>query len=157
MDSYGAAVPTGCALCVWSQHHTAVVSFKASGFTGFKLRHCRLSASTTGRKIVRKLYLFLAFVGFVLPYYFFVSFLVTNGPDLPLLFDQLLANDISTFFAVDLIITAIVFWAFLYRESQRYEVRNWWTFILATLVVGPSFALPLFLYFRESRIEALTA
>ena len=102
MDGYGAAVPTGCALCVWSQHHTAVVSFKASGFTGFMLRHCRLSASTTGRKIVRKLYLFLAFVGFVLPYYFFVSFLVTNGPDLPLLFDQLFANDISTFFAADL-------------------------------------------------------
>ena len=51
----------------------------------------------------------------------------------------------------------MAFWVFLYRESQRYEVRNWWAFILATLVVGPSFALPLFLYFRESRIEALTA
>jgi hypothetical protein len=32
---------------------------------------------------------------------------------------------------------------------------NWWVYILATLLIGPSFALPLSLYFRESRIERL--
>jgi heme/copper-type cytochrome/quinol oxidase subunit 4 len=62
---------------------------------------------------------------------------------------------ISSFFAVDLIVTAIVFWVHLYREAQRWLMANWWVYILATLLVGPSFALPLFLYFRESRIERL--
>lgn len=34
-------------------------------------------------------------------------------------------------------------------------MRNWWVYILATLIVGPSFVLPLLLYFREAQIEAL--
>ena len=106
---------------------------------------------------MRKLYLLLAVIGFVLPYYFFVSFLIENGLDLQLLFSQLFANDISTFFAVDLIITAIVFLVFLYAEAPRYQMQNWWLFLVATLAVGPSFAFPLFLYFREGRTEALAA
>jgi hypothetical protein len=109
------------------------------------------------RCIVRRLYLLLAIAGFVLPYYFFVSFLFENGLDLPLLISQLFANDISAFFAVDLIITAIVFLLFLYSEVPRYQVQNWWLYLVATLAVGPSFAFPLFLYFREGRTEALAA
>jgi hypothetical protein len=104
---------------------------------------------------MRKLYLVLAVLGFVLPYYFFLSFLIENGPDLGLLVSELFVNDISTFFAVDLIITALVFLVFMLREAGRYQMRNWWLYILATLAVGPSFAFPLFLYFREARIATL--
>ncbi len=106
---------------------------------------------------MRNLYLVVAILGFVLPYYFFVSFLVENGLDLRLLFSQLFANHISTFFAVDLIITAIVFLIFVVREAGGYGMRNWWVYIVATLAVGPSLALPLFLYFREPRIKALAS
>jgi hypothetical protein len=109
------------------------------------------------RGTIRKLYLLLAIVGLVLPYYFFMSFLIVNGLDLPLLFSQLFANNISTFFVVDLVITAIVFWVFLYQEAQRWQMGNWWVYIVATLAIGPSFALPLFLYFREKRVEALAS
>jgi hypothetical protein len=84
-----------------------------------------------------------------------MSFLVEYGLNLVLLIDQLFANDISTFFAVDLIITAIVFLIFMVREAGRYQMRNWWLYIVATLAVGPSFAFPLFLYFREPRMEEL--
>jgi hypothetical protein len=98
---------------------------------------------------MRKVYLFLAIAGLALPYYFFVSFLAQNGLDLALLVEQLFANDISTFFAIDLVITALVFLAFSYREAQGGKVKNWWVYVAATLVVGPSFALPLFLYVRE--------
>jgi hypothetical protein len=62
---------------------------------------------------MKKLYLLLAVIGFVLPYYFFVSFLIANGLNLQLFFSQLFANNISSFFAADLIISAIVFWIFL--------------------------------------------
>jgi hypothetical protein len=106
---------------------------------------------------MRRLYLLLAIIGLVLPYYFFVSFLIANGLNFSLFFSQLFANKISSFFAVDLMITAIVFLVFLYQESQRYQLENWWLYIVATLVIGPSLALPLFLYFRQSRIEALVS
>jgi hypothetical protein len=106
---------------------------------------------------MRKLCLPLAVIGFVLPYYFFVSFVIGYGPDLQLLVSQLFANDISTFFAVDLIITAMVFLIFLYPEAPRYQMQNRWLYLIAALTVGPSFAFPLFLYFREGRIEALAS
>jgi hypothetical protein len=107
--------------------------------------------------MMKKLHLLLAVIGFILPYYFFVSFLIENGLNLQLFFSQLFANNISSFFAVDLIITAIVFWVFLYQESQRWQISNWWVYIVTTLAIGPSFALPLFLYFRESRIEPMAS
>jgi hypothetical protein len=111
-------------------------------------------AVNTPAAMKRRLYLLLALLGLVLPYYFFVSFLIKNGLDVQLLVDQLFASEISTFFAVDLIITAIVFLFFSYQESRRVHMENWWAYIVATLVVGPSFAFPLFLFFRESRIES---
>jgi hypothetical protein len=101
---------------------------------------------------MRRVYIILAVVGFVLPYYFFISFLIENGLNLLFLFEQLFANDIATFFVVDLLITAIVFLVFSYQETRRYQIGNWWAYLLATLFVGPSFSLPLFLYNREARI-----
>jgi hypothetical protein len=33
---------------------------------------------------------------------------------------------------------------------------NWWLFVLASIVIGLSFALPLFLYVREPRLDMQT-
>ena len=101
---------------------------------------------------MKPLYLILAIVGLVLPYYFFVGFLAANGLNLSLLIQQLFSTPISTFFAVDLLITAIVFWVFLYREARRLQMNRWWVYLAVTLLVGPSFAFPLFLYVRETRL-----
>lgn len=99
---------------------------------------------------MRKLYLILAVIGFILPYYFFVSFLMANGLDIGLLIDQLFANKISTFFAADLIVTAIAFLVFIVWESRHGRIKHAWLYIVATLAIGPSFALPLYFYLRES-------
>ena len=103
---------------------------------------------------MKRLYLILAVAGFVVSYYFLISFLAANGLNLSLLVEQLFGMPISTFFAVDLIITAVVFWVFLYREASRLQMKRPWAYVMATLLVGPSFALPLFLYFREMRLAA---
>ena len=103
---------------------------------------------------MKSLYLILAMAGFVVPYYFFIGFLAANGLNLSLLVQQLFGTPISTFFAVDLLITAVVFWVFLYQEARRLQMRRWWAYVIATLFVGPSFALPFFLYFRETRLAA---
>jgi hypothetical protein len=102
--------------------------------------------------MIKRLYLAWAVVGFVLPYLYFCSFLLTHGLDVGLLAEQLFANDISSFFAVDLIISALVFLVFLVRESRRLGIENWWIFVVATLAIGPSFSWPLFLYVREARV-----
>jgi len=36
-------------------------------------------------------------------------------------------------------------------------MRRWWPFVVANLLVGLSFALPLFLYFRERRRDTAPA
>ena len=95
---------------------------------------------------MKRVYLILAIIGFVVPYYFFVSFLLEYGLDLGELFDQLLVNDISTFFVADLIITAIVFLIFSYQESKRRQMGNWLVYLVTTLLVGPSFSFPLFFF-----------
>ena len=74
---------------------------------------------------MKKLYLLLAVIGLVLPYTFFVSFLLENELNLPLLVEQLFANDISTFFVVDLIITAVVLILFITHEAPSYGMQHY--------------------------------
>jgi len=99
-------------------------------------------------------YLILAIIGFVGPYYFFISFLMAHGLDGKAFIQELFATRISTFFAVDLLLSCVVFVRFLRQEATRYAMGYWWLYLVALLTVGLSFALPLFLYVRESRLEA---
>lgn len=102
---------------------------------------------------MKQLYIILAVLGTILPYLFFVPFLLTNGLNLALLIEQLFANQISSFFATDFFISCIVFWVYLYQETTHYRIKWWWVCILANLLVGLSLALPLFLYMRTLAME----
>jgi len=95
-------------------------------------------------------------MGLLVPYYFLFNFLGANGLNIPLLVGQLFANNISAFFAVDLIISIIVFWFYMVAEANKLQMKNWWLYLLASLAVGLSFALPLFLYFRERKLQSTT-
>jgi hypothetical protein len=101
----------------------------------------------------KTLYLFLCVAGAVLPYSLFVPFLLENGLDPRLIVDQLFANRISGSFALDVIVSSIVFWVFVFVEGRRAGVARLWVPIAANLVVGLSLGLPLFLYMRERRLE----
>lgn len=101
----------------------------------------------------KNLYLFLCFVGAVLPYSLFVPFLLENGLDFRLILDQMFANRISGSFALDVIVSSVVFWVFVFVEGRRAGVRNLWAPVAANVVVGLSLGLPLFLYLRERRLE----
>jgi hypothetical protein len=102
---------------------------------------------------MRQVYAILAAIGLIVPYAVFGWFLATYGFDLPLIVDQLFDNHILLAFAADLTISIIVFWVYLHRESRRYQIENWWLFVVASIVIGLSFALPLFLYVREPRLD----
>ena len=101
----------------------------------------------------KNIFLFLAIIGFVLPYYFFLQLPAENGFNLPLLIQPFFANSFMKGSAMDLTISVIVFWTYVFVEASRLQMKNSWAYVLATLLVGLSFALPLFLYFRERKLE----
>jgi Protein of unknown function DUF2834 len=68
-----------------------------------------------------------------------------------LIIQSLFANQMPTFFAMDLIITALTFLVFSYHVANRTQIRGWWVFLLGPLLVGPSLAFPIHLYAREGR------
>ena len=100
-------------------------------------------------------YLFLALfiVGVVVPYLSFVPWVMDHGLDISRLVEELFANRISAFFGLDVAVSAIVLWVFIAIETPRAGVRHAWAPVAASLVIGVSAGLPLFLYLRESAIE----
>ena len=95
----------------------------------------------------------LCFVGAALPYWQFVPWLMQHGMNLPLFSRELFANRISSFFGLDLLVSAAVLVVFMRSESSRLRIAGRWLPILALLLVGVSLAFPMFLYMRERSIE----
>lgn len=100
----------------------------------------------------KTIYLALCVIGTILPYWQFAPWLLQHGLNLPLFFRELLANRISAFFGMDVIVSAIVLICFARLESTRLQVRRSWLAVIAVFTVGVSLGLPLFLYLRESRL-----
>jgi len=101
----------------------------------------------------KNIYLILAILGFVAPYYFFLQLPGENGFDLAQLIQPMFANNLLSGVAMDLMVSVIAFWVYLFAEANKLKMKNPWLYLLATLLVGLSFALPLFLYFRERQLE----
>jgi hypothetical protein len=100
----------------------------------------------------KSLYLVLGVAGTVLPYSQLLPFLREHGFDLRLFSEQLFANRIGAFFGLDVIVSSVVLWALVFIEGRRVGVRHLWAPIAASLAVGVSLGLPLFLYMRELRL-----
>ena len=102
----------------------------------------------------KNIFLVLAVIGCIVPYYFFLQLPAEDGFNLPSLIQPFFANNFMRGAAMDLTISVIVFWVYAFLEASRLQMKNPWIYVLATLLVGLSFALPLFLYFRERQLEA---
>ena len=98
-------------------------------------------------------YLILCILGTILPYSQFVPFLLEHGLNLQLFFEQLFVNRISSFFAMDLIVSSLVLWVFVFWEGSRLGMKNLWVYIASNLLVGVSLGLPLFLLMRQRKLE----
>ena len=95
-------------------------------------------------------YLLLFIIGTVIPYVSFVPWVIEHGFDLSRMVEELFANRISAFFGLDVIVSAIVLWVFIAFEGTQKGVRHTWAPVVASLAIGVSAGLPLFLYLRES-------
>ncbi len=105
---------------------------------------------------MKLLYLLAAILGAALPLSQLIPFLKTHGLDLTLFFTLLFSNSVSAFFGMDVIVTSIVLWVFLFSEGRRLGMRHLWLYVICNLVVGVSLALPLFLLFRERALDLNT-
>jgi hypothetical protein len=101
---------------------------------------------------LRIAYLVLAVVGAVWPMWHFLAYLTTDGGSLPGMFALWTANHAVTGLALDLLISgaALIFWSL----AETLVRRNWIALatIPATLFVGVSFGLPLYLFLRTRPI-----
>jgi hypothetical protein len=102
---------------------------------------------------MKKLYLLLASLGAVLPLSQLVPFLTTHGLNLKLFFAYLFSNRVSGFFGMDVIVSSVVLWLFVFSEGRRCGMPRLWVYIACNLAVGVSLALPLFLLFRERALD----
>ena len=102
----------------------------------------------------RHLYLIIAAVGAVTPYYFAIPFFMAHGLDAGAFMQQLFGTPIAAAFVADLLISCVVFALYSRREAARLGIAHRWVYLVALVTVGLSFAFPLFLFARESRLEA---
>jgi hypothetical protein len=94
---------------------------------------------------MKTLYLALAVVGLILPYSQFVPFILENGVNISLIVTEITGYRLCTFAWMDVVITALVVITLVFEEKLKY----WWIPVAATLLIGPSCGLPLYLYMRE--------
>ena len=103
---------------------------------------------------LRHLYLALCVVGTAAPYWKFVPWVMDNGLNLSLLCQEFFATRIGAFFGLDVVVSAIVLFVFIVTEGRRIALPRLWLPAIATLLVGVSLGLPLFLFLRQRKLDA---
>ncbi len=101
---------------------------------------------------MRRLYLALCIPGALLPLTSFIPWFVDHGLDVGLFVSELFSTRIGGFFGWDVIVSAVTLFVFIGVESRRLGIRAWWAPVAATLLVGVSLGLPLFLFLREAAL-----
>jgi hypothetical protein len=102
---------------------------------------------------VKRFYLALCVIGFLLPYSQFVPWVAEHGLNFSLFVHDLFDNRISGFFGLDVLVSAVVLWIFIVVEGSRLGMRRLWLPLAGTCLVGVSFGLPLFLYLRQVHFD----
>jgi hypothetical protein len=101
---------------------------------------------------VKRFYLIAAIIGAIAPYATYFGYLA-QVPGASGALSLAWGSAISAATFVDFSISCLVFWPFVFVESTRLNIKWPLLFVLANVLIGLSFALPLFLYCRESALE----
>ncbi len=103
---------------------------------------------------MKKTYLILAIIGFILPNIWVMKVTFETGNILfygnPVVTTyQAFANDISTAFMADLLFAVLVFMVWSYQEARKFGMKKIGVYWVITFLFGIAGSFPLFLYFRE--------
>tara|TARA_Y100001968_G_C19007590_1_gene548950 strand:+ start:182 stop:556 length:375 start_codon:yes stop_codon:yes gene_type:complete len=103
---------------------------------------------------LRWIYLFLSFLGAILPTLSNIDFIRTYGPGFDLNHFIQLANinPAAESLSRDLFVGASAVFIWIISESRRLKMKNLWIVILSTFLIAFAFSAPLFLYLRELRL-----
>ena len=101
----------------------------------------------------KNIYLVLSIIGFLAATYFVIKFYMDGDITLSDALAQIPSNAMGQLLLVDFTIAIFAAWFFIYNESKRLDMNYWWVYILLTCGIGFCFALPLFFYFRERKLE----
>ena len=66
------------------------------------------------------------------------------------------ANSASASLSNDLLVGVAAFLVWSFAEARRLRMRRWWVYPIVTFGVAFACAFPLFLLFRERRLEQLS-
>ncbi len=97
---------------------------------------------------MKRFYFIAAIIGAIAPYATYFGYLA-NVPGSSGALSLAWGNPIAAATLMDFSISCLVFWPFVFSESRRLGLAYPWFFVLTNLLVGLSFALPAFLYWRE--------
>ena len=93
-------------------------------------------------------YQVLALIGMLVPLTPAMHFLFTHQFDVGQFIHLATASAASWTAWLDVIISAVTVLVLVYFEGHRLGMKRLWLFCIATVFVGPSFGLPLFLFRR---------
>lgn len=97
---------------------------------------------------MKTLYLVLALIGGIVPTIFRGMFVAKHGLDFKMILQSVLSSYPALFLATGIIITGVtvlvVCWA-----GVKKGVKHLWLPALGTLLLGPAFGLPMYLYLAE--------
>lgn len=111
-------------------------------------------STTQAFNSLKTLYLLLTVVGAIAPWFWLLQdpfTLLSPG----LFLQRAFSNNIATAFTTDLLLSADVFFCFVWIELRRLHISRLWLllYIGLTFGVGLSCSLPLFLYRREQLLK----
>jgi hypothetical protein len=102
----------------------------------------------------RHLYVVFCLLGLVLPYSQFIPWIIEHHAlNISMFMHDLFANRIAAFFALDVIVSAIVLLSLIQNEGRRLRMRFLWLPMLGTVFVGVSLGLRLSLYLPQVELD----
>jgi hypothetical protein len=102
------------------------------------------------------LYLALAAAGLIGTWYFNIKFFTTaEDPSMLNYFAQTRTTFPAKSFNIDLLICLLTFFVWYIPEAIKLKMKHWWVFIVLSYGIAFAFAFPLFLFFRERKLQAV--
>jgi len=98
---------------------------------------------------MKKLYLLLAVIGAIVPYFFFFQFFQAEGINISAFVSALFVNGAAGGFTADVLLSSFIFWLFMFKQVKESNGPKPYLFIFLNLAIGLSCALPAYLYAKE--------
>lgn len=106
---------------------------------------------------LKYVYLFLAILGVLYTWYYNILYFQTVENASFIGFMQDAQNNFAAkSFGADLTVVVLTFFVFLTTESLRLKIKYWWLLIPLTFLIAVAFTFPLFLYFRQQKLDVLS-